>query len=183
MSAGACRGRGAKMDWTVKAIALCLGLLAVSGCGDVIRHSLVRQSFIEVSDQDDFEQDLLALINSKRAELELPALITTTVLMEVAEAHSRDMANRDYLGHADPEGLSAGSRLDKGGYRFIWWGEVIAGGSASPVIAIEGWLNSPEHKAILLDGKYQEIGLGFAYNDRTKYWNYWTVVVTRPAGE
>lgn len=175
------------MNRTVKASilwAIALGLLAVSGCGDVLRHSLIKQSFIEVSEnQDDFERDLLALINSKRAELELPALITTTVLMEVAEAHSRDMASRDYLGHADPEGLSAGSRLDKGGYRFIWWGEVIAGGSASPVIAIDGWLASPEHKAILLDGKYQEIGLGFAYNDRTKYWNYWTVVVTRPAGE
>lgn len=129
------------------------------------------------------EQSLLILINDKRLDLELPALITTTVLMQVAEAHSQDMAANNYLAHASLTGLHGDDRLTEAGYDFSYWGEAIAGGSTTPAVALDGWLNSPPHKAVLLDGRYQEIGLGFAYGGETEYGYYWVVMVTRPGDE
>lgn len=135
---------------------------------------------IELDTQDSFEQSLFILINSNRLKLELPALMTTTVLMDIAEAHSLDMANRGYLAHISPDGLHNSDRMKSAGYAYSYWGEVIAGGPATPAITLDGWLNSPKHKAVLLDERYREMGIGFVYDDRTKYGNYWTVIVAVP---
>lgn len=148
--------------------------IVLTGCTSHISQSLDGVS------QDDFEQSLLILINDQRLELDLPALITTTVLMQVAEAHSQDMAANNYLAHANLAGLHGGGRLTEAGYDFSWWGEAIAGGSTTPAGALDGWLNSPPHKAVLLSERYSEIGLGFAFDEGTKYGYYWTVVVARP---
>lgn len=151
--------------------------IVLTGCSSQISQPL------DQPDQDSFEQSLLILINSKRLDLELPALITATVLMQVAEAHSQDMAANNYLAHGNLAGLHGDDRLTEAGYEFSWWGEAIAGGSTTPAVALDGWLGSPPHKAVLLDGRYSEIGLGFAYGDETKYRYYWVVVVARPADE
>jgi uncharacterized protein YkwD len=125
---------------------------------------------------DDFEAILLDEINLKRSERGRPTLITNTVLMSVAEAHCVDMAKRDYFDHAGPEGNHAGERLDLAGYRWDYWGEVLARGSVTPEETLEGWFNSPRHKAVLLDAAYREVGLGF-----TEAGHYcWTVVLAVP---
>jgi uncharacterized protein YkwD len=103
---------------------------------------------------DDFEAILLDEINLKRSERGRPTLITNTVLMSVAEAHCVDLA----------------------GYRGDYWGEVLARGSVTPEETLEGWFNSPRHKAVLLDAAYREVGLGF-----TEAGHYcWTVVLAVP---
>ncbi len=138
---------------------------------------------VEVINQADFEPILLRLINDKRYELGQTELVTNTLLMQAAEAHSQDMADNNYLEHKDHKGGRAGERLTKVGYRWKYWGEVIAGGTASPRETFEGWMKSPRHKAVLLDEVYEEIGLGFVYDDTTKYHNFWTVVLTIPKDE
>lgn len=151
--------------------------IVLTGCSSQVSQSL------DGAAQADPEQSLLILINSKRLDFELPALITSTVLMQVAEAHSQDMAANNYLAHANLAGLHGGGRLTEAGYEFSYWGETIAGGSTTPAVALDGWLGSPPHKAVLLSARYQEIGLGFAFDSETKYGYYWVVVVARPADE
>jgi uncharacterized protein YkwD len=40
---------------------------------------------------------------------------------------------------------------------------------------LQGWLNSPGHRAILLDPIYTDFGIGYAYNASSTYKHYWTV--------
>lgn len=166
--------------------------IILTGCGNQVSQSLDGADPSTVltpfgapegvgTGQEDFEHSLLILINDKRLDFELPAIITTTVLMDVAEAHSQDMATNNYLAHANLAGLHGGGRLTEAGYEFSYWGETIAGGSTTPAATLDVWLNSPPHKAVLLDEKFQEIGLGFAFDSETKHGYYWTVVVVRPA--
>lgn len=129
-----------------------------------------------------FEQELIDLINAERTKNGLIALTPQPLLFQVAEAHSMDMATNDYLAHAGLSGDHAGERLTKAGYAFSYWGEVIAGGSASPEIAFEGWMNSPPHKTVLLNPAYTEIGAGYVLKEGTVYWHYWCVVVAIPKG-
>lgn len=151
---------------------LCLwGVIYLVACSLLFN----RIASFEVTDRD-FETILFDQINLKRSELNRSTLITNTVLMSVAEAHCVDMANRDYFSHAGPEGNHAGDRLDLAGYRWDYWGEVLARGSVTPEETLAGWFNSPRHKAVLLDEAYREIGLGF-----TEEGHYcWTVVLAAP---
>lgn len=124
--------------------------------------------------------ELLGLINAERVSQGLASLSADTTLTQVAEAHSLDMATRNYLDHVNPEGDRAGDRLDKAGYQWSSVGEVIAGGYASPQSALTGWLNSPSHRAVLLNPVFVEIGAGYAFRAGTHYKNYWCVVVAIP---
>lgn len=163
---------------------LLIGLtIVLTGCGYIVPevgYDLLQGQILPSPDQANPEQSLLILINDRRLDLALPALITSTVLMDVAEAHSQDMAVNNYLAHVNLAGLHSYDRLVEAGYKFSYWGEVIAGGSTTPAVALDGWLDSPPHKAVLQGAMYQEIGLGFAFNSKTKHGYYWTVVVARP---
>lgn len=135
-----------------------------------------HNSAIDIDERANYETELYNLINVKREE----ALITNTLLMQVAEAHAQDMADNNYLAHGNLTDDHAGARLTRAGYSYLYWGEIIAGGTASPVITLEGWLNSPNHKTVLLDPLFTEVGIGYAYKIDTKYHNYWTVILTVP---
>lgn len=164
--------------WFIKWLIPILLLLGLPSTKPV-KNPRVQTTSIEAPDRSYFETELFNLINVKRQELELPQLITNTLLMQVAQAHSSDMAENNYLAHANLSGLHSGERITSSGYKFIEWGEVIAGGSTNPQIAIEGWFNSPEHKAVIVDPIYTEIGIGYVYNEKSKYGHYWTVVLAR----
>jgi uncharacterized protein YkwD len=111
----------------------------------------------------------LCLINSARAKHGLGRLGTTTSLTRAASAHSRDMAAHDFFSHDSPGGTTPKQRIAGAGYldgADDWAiGETIAWGSgsmASPSSIVRSWLQSPEHRAILLDGRYDDAGIGIA---------------------
>jgi uncharacterized protein YkwD len=111
----------------------------------------------------------LCLINAARSERGLSALGATASLARAAAAHSHDMAVRDFFSHDSPGGLTPAQRIDRAGYldgASTWRiGETIAwgsGSSASPSAIVRSWLRSPPHRAIVLDGRYQDVGIGIA---------------------
>jgi uncharacterized protein YkwD len=111
----------------------------------------------------------LCLINENRAKRNLPRLGSTASLARAAAAHSRDMASRGFFSHASPGGSTPRQRIDRAGYldgASRWTiGETIAwgsGGMASPASIVRSWLQSPGHRAILLDGRFRDVGIGIA---------------------
>jgi uncharacterized protein YkwD len=111
----------------------------------------------------------VCLINEARARHGLGKLGTTSSLARAASAHSRDMAARDFFSHDSPGGSTPKSRIASSGYldgASSWAiGETIAWGSgdlASPASIVRSWLRSPGHRAILLDGRYDDVGIGIA---------------------
>ena len=90
-------------------------------------------------------------------------------LAKAAGAHSRDMVRHDFFAHDSPTGSTPKERIDRAGYfdgASSWaMGETIAwgsGGRATPASIVRSWLNSPGHRAILLDGRYKDLGVGIA---------------------
>jgi uncharacterized protein YkwD len=111
----------------------------------------------------------LCAINEARAKRGLPRLETAGSLTEAASSHSRSMVANDFFSHESPSGTTPKARIAAAGYldgASSWAiGETIAWGSgamASPSSIVRSWLRSPGHRAILLDGRYDEVGIGIA---------------------
>jgi uncharacterized protein YkwD len=111
----------------------------------------------------------VCLINQARAQHGLGALRSAGTLARAATAHSRDMVRRGFFSHSSPSGSTPQQRIDRTGYldgaRSWAVGETIAwgsGGLATPASIVRGWLRSFGHRAILLDGRYDDVGVGIA---------------------
>ena len=76
--------------------------------------------------------------------------------------------------HIDSAGRSFDVRVvEVGEYPYLHLGEVIAGGFTNPLEVVKAWMNSPGHKARILDEKYEHIGVGYTYDPSTAHWFYW----------
>ncbi len=86
-----------------------------------------------------------------------------------ARRHSRDMAVHDFFAHESPGGGDVRSRVADAGYlggvREWWLGEALAWGQAragAPRAILRGLLASPPHRAIILDPRFRDLGVGVA---------------------
>jgi uncharacterized protein YkwD len=113
---------------------------------------------------------LRCLLNRERARHGLRAVRFEPRLQRAARAHAADMAARDYFSHVSPEGSTLDDRVRRTGYldRVARWtiGEAIAWGArrlGSPRAILRGLLDSPPHRAILLDPSFRDVGVGVAH--------------------
>jgi uncharacterized YkwD family protein len=127
-----------------------------------------------------FESQVIALINQERAAEGLPALSSQSQLTSAARIHSADMASNNFFSHNSPTTGSPFDRITDQGYHFSMAGENIAGGYESPTLSVESWMNSPGHRANILDENYIHIGIGYAYCEDSTYGSYWTAVFASP---
>jgi uncharacterized protein YkwD len=122
------------------------------------------------SPADAAEVAVLTLVNQARARINCAALSVDPRLAGAARAHSADMANRDYFAHDTPEGVNVGTRVTNAGYRWSAVGENIAKGQPDAAAVMLAWLNSPGHRANILNCRYTNIGIGLAFQDGTPLW-------------
>ncbi|MFV1916889.1 MAG: CvpA family protein [Patescibacteria group bacterium] len=109
------------------------------------------------------EVEMFRLVNSERRERELPEFTWREEVVPVARSHARDMWERSYFGHVSPEGEDVGDRLANEKASFLLAGENLA---LAPTLATahNGLMNSPGHRAIILDDKFEQIGIGVIDN-------------------
>jgi uncharacterized protein YkwD len=115
---------------------------------------------------------VLTLVNEARANAN-PAcapLRADDRLTVAAQAHSDDMAARDYFSHTSPEGDDFVDRAKAAGYDSPG-GENIAAGYPSAAAVMDGWMSSPEHAANITECAFTAIGVGV----NSDGW-YWTQV-------
>jgi uncharacterized protein YkwD len=90
------------------------------------------------------------------------------------------MVEKDQLAH--DLGMKPRARTNQAGYRGAI-GENLAGGQSTLEGAIDGWLNSPGHRATLLSDRFVEFGLavGSVPADRqSRYGIYWCFLAGGP---
>jgi uncharacterized protein YkwD len=125
-----------------------------------------------------FVQQVLDLTNQFRAQNGVAPLRLNVELNAAALNHSTDMALRDYFSHTGSNGSSAGDRMRQVGYVSNAWGENIAAGYTTPDQVVQGWINSPGHRANMLNSRFTELGVGYYHltNDTgsVNYNYYWT---------
>ena len=131
-------------------------------------------------DNQGFINRVVELTNQERTQLGLSPLSTNPLLGQAAQTHTENMALQDFFDHTGLDGLSAGDRIEATGYDFSAWGENIGAGYLTPEEVVEGWMDSPGHRANILDPNFLEIGVGYYFleNDTgsVNFNHYWTQV-------
>lgn len=114
------------------------------------------------------EQQAFNLLNADRAVNGLPALKLNTKLTVLARDYAQDMINRDFFSHYNPEGQSPFDRMSQYGISYRYAGENLAI-NRSVEDAEKAFMNSPGHRANILNANYSEVGIGVKYDGSTVY--------------
>ncbi len=107
------------------------------------------------------------VLNRARALRGLQRLRGNGRLSAAAGAHARDMVARGFFDHVSPEGTTPESRARGVGYggphmsaaETICWG---AGVESTPAAIVRMWLASADHRDIVLEPSFREVGIGVA---------------------
>jgi uncharacterized protein YkwD len=114
------------------------------------------------------EKDLLDTINAERAAMGLVPVVLRQTLICAAEAHSMDVGAVGSCSHTGTDGSDPTVRVQRCGGGG-WSGEIIACGQGTPRGAVDAWIGSPGHNAIMFGASKREIGVAM-HN------NYWTAI-------
>ncbi len=116
-----------------------------------------------VSDTSDFLDEVIKLCNEERESAGLAPLEKSDSLTDSAAVRAGELPSK--FSHTRPDGSSCFTVItEKGKTR----GENIAAGYENPGQVVEGWMNSPGHRANILDPDFTQIGVG--YNESGNYW-------------
>jgi uncharacterized protein YkwD len=125
------------------------------------------------------ESFVLKAINDQRAAAGLQPVQLNGAVTELSRARSGDMAGRNYFSHTTPEGGQFLQMLVDRGVGYKYAGEVLARNNLPDAeaaqVAMDSYLNSPPHRAIILDGRYNTVGIGYAKSGEDNM-HYFTVI-------
>ncbi len=107
--------------------------------------------------------EITSLSNQYRANAGLALLTTNAQLTSSAQAKADHMASNSYFAHDAPDGTSPWYFFDSVGYSYTTAGENLALSNQSASSVVDGWYNSPGHRANLLSGSFSEVGYGIAF--------------------
>ncbi|WP_288222210.1 CAP domain-containing protein [uncultured Clostridium sp.] len=123
----------------------------------------------------EIEQAIFQRVNQERAAAGLPALSYNTTMEHYARIKSKDMGDRGYFDHKDPEGKLITEQMKADGVSYRAWGENIAyiqgmsGNSALATKFMDNWMNSSGHRANILSSNFSSIGIGVYKIGNTYY--------------
>ncbi|MEU5539745.1 sigma-70 family RNA polymerase sigma factor [Streptomyces sp. NPDC020362] len=113
---------------------------------------------------------VVALVNKERAATGCGPLAENAQLDKAAQGHSDDMAARNFFDHTNPDGADPGQRITAAGYRWSTYGENIAMGQQTPQAVMDSWMNSPGHRANILNCSFKDIGVGVHKGSGGPWW-------------
>ncbi|WP_062205880.1 CAP domain-containing protein [Streptomyces sp. NBRC 109706] len=112
---------------------------------------------------------VLGLVNQARGQAGCQPLRLDAGLTNVALAHSRDMAQRGYFDHTDPDGRTPWDRAASAGISNMG-GENIAMGQPDAQSVMDAWMNSEGHRANILNCDFTTMGLGAHFAGGGPWW-------------
>lgn len=140
-------------------------------------------------DEDALREEIFDLVNKERAAQGLGAVTPNNTLQSQAEEYACELIHYDYFAHVNPVTQSTLSdRAEQFGYSYRVVGENLAAGQQSAIEAFNDWMNSPGHRANILDPRFVELGV--AIRSGGSYGLYWVQefgqplhVATQPNGK
>jgi uncharacterized protein YkwD len=106
---------------------------------------------------------VLALVNDARAHAATPCgpVQLDPRLMAAAQAHSDDMAARNFFDHTNPDGVTFSQRILATGYPQVLVAENIARGQRSASQVMQAWMGSTTgHREAIENCAFNFIGIG-----------------------
>jgi len=120
-----------------------------------------------------------SLTNEERFDVAMMPLLRSTLLDAAAQKKAEHMAAESYFSHYSPGGISPWYWFQQVGYTYVHAGENLAVHFSDSDEVVKAWMNSPTHRANIVNNNYTEIGIGVA---RGKYEGYETVFVVQMFG-
>jgi hypothetical protein len=118
-----------------------------------------------------YEMECMDITNTFRVANGKSEVYYNSFAAEVAFAYARDMAERNFMNHMNPEGLDPGQRLEARGVYNYKVSENLAGGYQDAMHAVKAWVESANHRSgMLVDHQY--LGVGAYYKPASKYRYY-----------
>jgi uncharacterized YkwD family protein/spore coat assembly protein SafA len=114
------------------------------------------------------ETEVVRLVNEIRKSYGLNPLTENWELSRVARFKSEDMRDKRYFSHHSPTYGSPFEMMKNFGIKYRYAGENIAMGYPTAKAVVDGWMNSPGHRANILNRNFTSIGVGYCSG------NYWT---------
>lgn len=191
-------------------LGLGLFALAAGGCGQALEEGLPQnealpnapEGIVFLGEDDPLppgytiqaltaaeQTSMLAAVNATRtkgtscggvARPKAAALVSHTKLIQSAEAHAKDMADKNYFSHTGKDGSDPGVRIKRTGYDWSAYGENIAAGYATVADAVKGWYASTGHCNNFMNPGVTQVGFGKATNATSMYKTYWVAVLAKP---
>jgi uncharacterized protein YkwD len=112
---------------------------------------------------------VLRLVNQERAKVGCRPVAADNALAGLAKAFSDDMAERGFFDHTDPDGATPWDRAKVAGIADLG-GENIARGQADAAAVMEAWMNSPGHRANILNCDFKTLGVGVHMGPGGPWW-------------
>lgn len=122
---------------------------------------------------------IVADTNEERTTRDRTPLRRSDILDRAATMKAEHMAAQGYFAHFSPDGVSPWHWFDEAGYEFVHAGENLAVYFTDSSEIVDAWMDSPLHRANILDQDYREIGIGVAQG---VYEGYETVYVVQLFG-
>jgi uncharacterized protein YkwD len=127
------------------------------------------------TENPEYVQTLIDLINQARAEDGREPLTVNADLTEAARRHSLDMACNNFMKHSGSDGSWTGDRVTDAGYTQPYYLEILAIGL--PQDAMNQWRIERADWSAVLNSRVTEIGVGYVFSKFSAYGGYWTVVM------
>ncbi|MEM6457725.1 MAG: CAP domain-containing protein, partial [Acidobacteriota bacterium] len=114
----------------------------------------------QLADLDAVRADHLDRLNRLRRDADRPPLRASAALDRTAQAYAERMLREGFYGHVSPDGGDVMDRVQAMRYPARAAGENLGTGQRTLVRVIDDWLDSPPHRANLLNRSFREVGLG-----------------------
>lgn len=144
----------------------------------VIKYDGTKKMYVDSSLAiSDTATETAHLVNIERAKAGLPALKVDAPLSQIATFKAQDMMKNNYFAHTSPTYGQPWDLAKKFGYTYTSFGENIAYGQRTPQEVVTAWMNSPGHKANILNKDYTNIGAGISKDANGRI--YWVHMFSR----
>ena len=122
---------------------------------------------------DAYAAEVVRLVNAERAKVGLSALTVNSAANAAAQVRAREIVSN--FSHTRPSGASCFTALREAGVNYRGAGENIAYGQPSAQAVVNAWMNSPGHRANILNAQFTSIGVGHHVQNGTHYWTQFFV--------
>lgn len=119
---------------------------------------------------EEMRAEVVRLVNEERAKEGLPPLGTFDSLSAAAQVRAPEIVT--LFEHTRPDGRECFTALKEAGVSYYTAGENIAAGQSTPAAVVESWMNSPGHRANILNKDFTHIGVGYVKSG-SGYGSYW----------
>lgn len=127
-----------------------------------------------ISSEHAYVLRIAELVNEARANAGLKPLTLDKNITRAAQV--RAVETEKSFSHTRPDGRHFSTALGEAGVSYRGAGENIAWGQKTPEQVMDGWMNSPGHRANILNENFTSIGVGYYQNSNGV--NYWSQLFT-----